>query len=211
MDVTDLLQQLSDAAAELVRRSLVLAAGGNVSLREGDKVYISPTGARLDALTPRTFAAVDVNTGEPLNAFRPSSELPMHLACYRARPDARAVIHCHPAHIIALASLGEPLPAMTADFLVYLNATSLPLIPYMTPGTKDLARAVEREMRSVPVVMLGNHGLIATGPNVARTLDRVLLAEESARVYLLARRFGEPRVLTQKDWDDLKRRYGRGK
>ena len=211
MDVTDALQQLSDAAAELVRRGLVLAAGGNVSLRVEDRVYISPTGARLDALNPKTFAVVDVNTREPLNEFKPSSELPMHLACYRARPEAKVVIHCHPAHIIALASLGQPLPAMTADFLVYLSATQLPVIPYITPGTEDLARAVEQEMRSVPVVMLGNHGLIATGPNVARTLDRVLLAEESARVYLLARQFGEPRVLTQKDWDDLKTRYGRGK
>lgn len=210
-DVTSLLQQLSDAAAELVRRGLVLAAGGNVSLRVEDRVYISPTGARLDALNPGEFALVDMHTREQLNDFKPSSELPMHLAGYRARPEARVVIHCHPAHIIALASLGDPLPAMTADFLVYLNATQLPVIPYITPGTEELAQAVEREMRSVPVVMLGNHGLIATGPTVTRTLDRVLLAEESARVYMLARQLGKPRVLTQEDWDKLKERYGRAK
>ncbi len=211
MDAYDVLDELSEAAAELVHRGLVLASGGNVSIRVGDTVYISPTGARLHALSPETFAQVDLHTGKRLNEFKPSSELPMHLACYRARPDAVAVIHCHPPHVTALASLGLTLPAMTADFFVYLDALYLPLVPYITPGTEALAQAVAEKLAQAPAVLLGNHGIIATGPSVKRTLDRVLLAEETARVYLLAKQHGEPRVLNEEDWRALREaHYGKG-
>ncbi len=212
MDILDRLQELSEAAAELVRRGLVLATGGNVSLRVGEHVYISPTGARLDALRPETFALVHMASGQRLNEHTPSSELPMHLACYRTRPETVAVIHCHPPHIIALASLGWTLPAMTADFLVYMDTLHLPLVPYITPGTENLAAAVAEKLQEAPVVLLGNHGIIATGPSVQRALDRVLLAEESARIYLLAKQHGQPRVLNEEDWHALREaHYGQKK
>ncbi|NPA90094.1 MAG: class II aldolase/adducin family protein [Chloroflexi bacterium] len=204
MDVTDILRELSDAAAELVRRGLVLASGGNVSFRQGDVVYISPTGSRLNALSPELFAQVAFPTGESLNAFKPSSELPMHLAAYQVREEARVIIHCHPPHLIALSALGWELPPMTADFFLYLNAERLPVVPYITPGTEELAHAVAEKLGEAPAVILGNHGILVTGPNVDKALTRVLLAEEMAYIYLTARQFGEPRVLTAADWHALK-------
>lgn len=205
VDTPDVLHDLCMAARELVARGLVHGRGGNVSLREGVIVYISPRGAALDALIPAAFVPVHLGTGKPLAAGTPSSELPMHLACYRARPEARAVIHCHPAHAIAVASLGQELPALTPDFLVYMAATRLPTIPYITPGSEELARAVEEALARAPVVLLGNHGLIAVGENVERALTRVLLAEETARIYLLARAAGVPRLLGESEWEELRK------
>lgn len=204
MPVND-LAALCEAARALVARGLVLGRGGNVSLREKGVVHISPRGAALDHLTPDAFVAVDLASGRVRGEGRPSSELPMHLACYRARADARVVIHCHPAHVIALASLGWGLPAMTPDFLVYMAATELPTVPYMTPGSEELAAAVADALARAPAVLLGNHGLVAVGEDVERALTRVLLAEETARIYLMARAAGYPRTLTSKDWANLKR------
>ncbi len=205
VDTLDTFHDLCAAARELVARGLVHGRGGNVSLRQGDIVHISPRGAALDALIPAAFVPVHLGTGEPLAAGTPSSELPMHLACYRARPEARAVIHCHPAHAIAVASLGEELPALTPDFLVYMAATRLPTVPYMRPGSEMLARAVEQALARAPVVLLGNHGLIAVGESVEQALTRVLLAEETARIYLLARAVGTPRVLGEDEWEELQK------
>lgn len=197
------LQALCEAARELVRRGLVSGKGGNVSLRAGHTMYISPRGALLNRLSPGAFVRVDIPSGEVIGEGTPSSEHPMHLACYRARADARAVIHCHPAHVIAVSALGRPLPAMTPDFLIHMRATELPVVPYITPGTQALAKAVEKHIEDVPVVLLGNHGLIAIGTTVEEALTRVLLAEETARIYMLARMVGQPRVLTHQDWEDL--------
>lgn len=203
------LVPLCEAARTLVEHGLVLARGGNVSMRDGDTVYITPRGAALDSLTPETFVPVNVRTGKSLGVEPPSTELPMHLACYRGRKDAKVVIHCHPAHAIAMSTLGIELPAITPEFLVYMGVTRLPTIAYMTPGTSTLAAAVSRRIREAPVVLLGNHGVIAVGENVERALTRVLLAEENARIYLLARAAGTPRVLGQEEWAQLqKARYG---
>ncbi len=201
--MSESLAALCEAARELVRRGLVLGSGGNVSLRADDTVYITPRGAALDRLHPDMFVPVHVETGAPRGDGTPSSELPMHVACYRSRADARVVIHCHPSHAIAVASLGLDLPALTPDFFVYIGATHVPTVPYITPGTQALADAVAKRLHAAPVVLLGNHGLIAVGERVEQTLTRVLLVEETARIYLLARRVGEPRILTHDDWADL--------
>ncbi len=199
------LDSLCDAARILVERGLVLARGGNVSLRDGDTAYITPRGAVLDSLTPEMFVPVNVRTGRTSGEETPSTELPMHLACYRAREEARVVIHCHPAHIIALSTLGIELTAVTPDFLVYMGVTRLPTIAYMTPGTSTLAATVARRMREAPAVVLGNHGIIVVGESVDKALTRVLIAEENARIYLLARAVGTPRVLTHEEWEQLKK------
>ncbi len=198
------LVAICEAARTLVARGLVLGRGGNVSVRSGTTVFISPRGAPLDHLTPEAMVAVRSEDGRPLAGQQPSSELPMHLACYRARPEAQAVIHCHPPHVIALSTLGETVPALTPDFFVYMETIVLPQIPYYTPGTDTLATAVAEALAVAPVAVLANHGLIAVGETAERALARVLLAEETARIYLLARAVGQPRTLGRPEWDALR-------
>ena len=201
--VHELVTAVCEAARELVAKGLVLGRGGNVSARDKATVYISPRGAALDQLTPEQLVPVRETDGRPLAGGRPSSELPMHLACYRARPEAQVVIHCHPPHTIALSTVGETIPALTPDFLVYMGVFRLPVVAYHTPGTEALASAVEQAMRAAPVAVLANHGLIAVGETPERALARVLLAEETARIYLLARALGRPRVLGEAEWRAL--------
>ncbi len=203
-EIRPLLAALCEAAATLVRRGLVLGRGGNVSARAGEWVYISPRGASLEHLQPDRLVPLDLTTGRVQGTGRPSSEWPMHVAAYRARPEARVVVHCHPPHVIAVASLGQRLPALTPDFLVYMEATSLPTVPYHTPGTSALAQAVEAALAEAPVVLLANHGLLAVGESVEQALTRVFLAEETARIYLLARQVGQPRTLGEAEWAALR-------
>ena len=99
-----MIDELIAASRELYDRKLIHAAGGNSSIRDGDFVWISQTGAELGKLTADKLVKVDLD-GTVLEGKAPSKEMNMHLAMYRARKDARAVVHVHPTYAIALSTL----------------------------------------------------------------------------------------------------------
>lgn len=198
------LREVCEAARQVAERGLVLGSGGNVSARVGDVVYISPSGAALHTLTPDHLVPVSWPQGIPLQEGCPSSELPMHLACYRARAEAQVVIHCHPPHAIALSTVADRVPALTPEFFIYMESAWLPVVAYRTPGTEALAEAVAQALQQAPVAVLANHGLVAVGQTAEQALRRALLAEETARMYLLAHLVGKPRVLDEAAWEGLR-------
>ena len=184
---TSRLNELIALGSELVKMGLVLGNGGNLSLRQGNKITITRSGARLDQLSPDDFAPVPLN--EPHHPAeqrpRPSIETPMHLAAYRTRAAARVVVHCHPVHAIAWAMQAETLPACTPDFVVYVGS-SVPVVPYLHPGSEPLAAAVSQALADSPALLLANHGVLVTGESVAQARLRTLLIDETAQICLLA-------------------------
>ena len=182
--------------AELVEMGLVLGNGGNLSLRQGDTVFITRSGASLDQLAPDDFLPVPLP--EPYHPSdqrpRPSIETPMHLAAYRAQPDARVVVHCHPVHAIAWAMQAETLPACTPDFVVYVGS-GIPVVPYLHPGSEPLAAAVSQALSEHPALLLANHGVLVTGESVVQARLRTLLIDETAHLCLLAAAAGKVRPL----------------
>ncbi len=190
------LDELIALGAELVDRGLVLGSGGNLSLRKGDTVYITRSGARLDQLQPDDFLPVllDKPYHHPDEHPRPSIETPMHLAAYRTRADTQVVVHCHPVHAIAWAMQAKSLPACTPDFVVYVGP-GIPVLPYRHPGSEPLAFAVTQALKENPAVILANHGVLVTGDSVAKTGLRTMLINETARICLLAAAAGNVRPL----------------
>jgi L-fuculose-phosphate aldolase len=184
---------LCSAAADLVKRGFVLGSGGNVSLRQDDVFYISPTGVRLDELSPASLVPVDLNSGRSISTGkgRPSSETPMHRAAYLARPEASCVVHTHSTYAIAYGYRHQYLPATTPDFLVYV-AREVPVCPYRTPSTPELGAIVGEGLQSSPAVLMRKHGILVTGEDVAKAFLRTLLIHEAARLALLAGDAFEP-------------------
>ncbi|MGH9875942.1 MAG: class II aldolase/adducin family protein, partial [Pyrinomonadaceae bacterium] len=101
-----LLEQLCEAAASFYERGYAFGATGNISIREGDEIRITPTGKALKGLSPPLLARLDL-AGNARNDNRPSKELPFHLAIYRARAEVGAIVHLHSTYAVALSCLDD--------------------------------------------------------------------------------------------------------
>jgi len=143
MMVSNLRVELAKFAQRVLEEKLATGAGGNISARLENMMLISPSGFSLEDVAPNQYVEVNILTGEVApDALRPSSEVLMHLACYRQRPDIRAVIHTHAPYTIALTSSGHNLKPMFADSIIYLGR-HVPHIDYITVTTPELAAEVE--------------------------------------------------------------------
>ncbi|AXG82159.1 class II aldolase/adducin family protein [Streptomyces paludis] len=211
---------MSDARAELVAAGAALSAAGlspgtsgNLSVRVGGRIYMTPTGARLEALDPEALAVLDADA--PLDAGHtagpaPSKEFPLHRAFYRRDPATRAVVHLHSAHAAACSCLPpwsrrSALAPLTPYFVMRVGQT--PLIPYAAPGDPEQARQLELLDFPFHAALLQNHGPITAGDTLARAVDAAVELEEVSRLTLLLKDTG-PRVLTTEEAGALARRYG---
>mgnify|MGYP000595622512 CR=1 FL=1 len=191
---------VADRCRAMLRAGLTTGSGGNISLRlPGEEMMcISPSGIpyeemRADDVTVCRFDGSVVD-GEGT----PSSERAMHAAVYRARRDAQAIVHTHSPYATTFACLREAIPA--THYLVGFAGTQVPVAPYATYGSEELARhAVATMGQSYNAVLLANHGLLA----LSSTLDRAFaIAEEIelvARVHYQARCIGSPVVLDEEE------------
>jgi ribulose-5-phosphate 4-epimerase/fuculose-1-phosphate aldolase len=152
----------------MYQREMVSSTGGNVSVRVGNAVHISPTGSVLAELTGEDLVRVDLESGENLPSQGvPSKELPFHLGIYRRRSDVGAVIHGHSPYAVVASTMLEPdaidaFPAYSAGYLS--RVTRLPLLAYYDSGSLQLADAVADAFAGgAKAVLLQNHGFIAVG------------------------------------------------
>lgn len=199
--MSDVLNQLIEAARQLSATGLVTGAGGNVSVRDGAGMWISPSGFAFADAVADDYPLVDVDSGEILQGDRrPSSEVLMHLYIYRQRPDVQAVIHTHPRMTISLSSAGHDLRPMFADYYVYLGQ-DVPHLDYVTVTTPELARAVEAHFvrPSVKGMVLRNHGAITIGASIKEAVYRTESIEEQATIQWQAQLVGDPVFLSDEE------------
>lgn len=167
-------------------RCLVGAAGGNISIRSGDKVLITAGGLSLRNISPKNIITLDcdANIIELPNGLKPSKETGMHLSIYKARPDIKCIIHVHPVYVTAYAVRKLPVPILTASSRLKLIET--PIVMYAEPGSAELAAAVgncaEKCERYVKVIILEAHGLISFAEDMDDCFNNAELAEESAKI-----------------------------
>ena len=190
--------ELTRYSARIVRRGLVVGPGGNTSARDGELMWISPSGYALDEIGADDWVAIDIGSGQVRRPEpRPSSESAMHLAIYRARPDVSAIVHTHPPTTIGVISAGlDEIPFMFPDQVALVG--TVPCIDYVVPCSQELADAVVETMRDreVNALLMQNHGLITIGHNLKEAYYRTEVIEDAARVYWIAASVGTPRVLS---------------
>jgi L-fuculose-phosphate aldolase len=179
---------------ELSRAGLVAGTAGNVSVRENDLLAVTPSGLSYAALTPE-LVGVHRLDGAPVEApLAPTSELPLHLAIYTARPEVAAVVHTHPPAATALSALVDEVPAV--HYYVAMFGGPVRVAPYATYGTEDLARNATAALRDRTACLMGNHGAIAVGPDLTTAHEKSLYLEWLCDVYLRASSAGTPRLLS---------------
>jgi L-fuculose-phosphate aldolase len=203
-------EQLVSYSNRLLADGLAVGSAGNISVRAGGGVLITPSGVPYPDLTPADICAVDM-TGALLGGTgEPSSETPMHLAVYAATP-ARAVVHTHSPEVVALSAVRDELPAI--HYAITSLGGPVRVARYTRFGSEDLAAAAVAALAGRNAAILGNHGAISYGASLAEAYDRALLLEWLARVHRLACSRGEPRILTAAELDEVaaemrRRRYG---
>lgn len=194
----ELRAAIVDCARRMVTDGLVIGTSGNVSARDGDKIIITPSGRRYDTLRPAELCVVGVD-GQPIDLpFRPSSELPMHLAAYR-QADAGAAVHTHSMFATAVASTCPALPAI--HYTIGLLGGPVRVVPYATFGSRELADGLRAALADRPVALLQNHGAVAVGQDLEQAYDRARLLEWLAELYYRSSRLGSPRVLSPAELD----------
>jgi L-fuculose-phosphate aldolase len=196
-------EELAAYGVKMVQAGLVAGAGGNLSAREGNIVWMKPSGVAMDDMTPDDLAGMDLALGKQIRGFRkPTSEVNMHLAIYRARPDVQAVLHSHSPWASGVISGGVELKPMFAEFVCDLGRTAT--IPYITPTTQTLADAVGKAALEADTIFMVNHGVVALGVTQKQAYYRCVVVEDAAKSLIAACVVGKPRFLTDTEQADLR-------
>jgi L-fuculose-phosphate aldolase len=184
---------------ELSRAGLVVGTAGNVSVRSGDLVAVSPSGLRYAELTPELVGVHRLDGTAVEAPLRPTSELPLHLAIYAARPEVGAIVHTHSPAATALSTLVDEIPSV--HYYVAMFGGPVIVAPYATYGTEELARNVVQALRDRTGCLMGNHGAVTVGPDLMSAHDKSGYLEWLCDVYLRASSAGSPRLLPAAEID----------
>ncbi|GGL30940.1 fuculose phosphate aldolase [Planomonospora parontospora subsp. antibiotica] len=194
MLLADQRRLLCEYGRRAAETGLVVGTAGNLSVRAGDLVAVTPSGVPLDRLEPEACPVVDIAGHLVEGALQPSSETPMHLAVY-ASGDAGAVVHTHSVFGAVVASTMTELPAI--HYTVLLLGGPVRVAEYATYGTPELAANVRAALAGGrKAALLASHGGVTLGDDLAGAFEATRLLEWLCEVYVRARAVGEPRVLT---------------
>ncbi|MFI7387710.1 class II aldolase/adducin family protein [Streptomyces sp. NPDC049813] len=198
-------QELVTTARRTVSDGLVVGTSGNVSVRVGDTVLVTPSGVPYDRLGPGDLLAVGLDGERRAGTLAPTSELPMHLALYR-HTDARAVVHTHAVHATAVSTLVTELPAV--HYMTAALGGLVRVAPYATYGTEELARNMLAALAGRSGCLLRNHGTVTHGPTLDAAYDRTAQLEWMCRLWLTAHSVPgrTPSLLTEEQLDTVAER-----
>jgi L-fuculose-phosphate aldolase len=203
--------ELARACRRVAGAGLVVGTAGNLSLRVGDHVVITPTGGVLGELAAGDMSVVDLD-GELVDGeLAPTSEVPLHLGVYRSQPLAGAVAHAHALASTAVSCVHDELPPI--HYTILQLGGAIRVAPYATFGSDELAANVARALDGRTAALMQNHGSVAYGGGIAEACDRLELLEWHAELYQRSVALGMPRVLSDQELEDvvlaaIAKRYG---
>jgi L-fuculose-phosphate aldolase len=183
---------------------LIAATDGNISVRlDGGAILTTPTMASKGRMSEDMLVVVDAEGGKLRREERnPSSELPMHLAIYRLRPDVKAVVHAHPPFGTGFAVANIPLDKPLLSEVI-LTLGCIPLTAYGTPSTHEMVDSLAPYIPHHDALLLANHGAVTYGPDLETAYGRMETLEHFAKITFIARLVGQPRELKAADIEKL--------
>ena len=187
-----------------MQAGLVVGSGGNLSARApgADECWVTAAGTWLDRLDRGSFVRIRTTDGAALDSdakAAPSSELALHLAMYRARPDVNAVVHLHPQTVLLLDAIGEPIRLVTTDHAFYLRRVAT--APFVPPGCPEVGTlAAEACADGTDCVVLSRHGCSVVADSVELAHKRAFYLEEAARLTYGALLLGRAVEPLPTDW-----------
>jgi L-fuculose-phosphate aldolase len=204
MRQAQLRQEIVRVCRMLHQKNYLTATDGNVSVRLGDQILLTPSGVNKGMLEEDQVITVDLEGRLLAGTGRPTSELRMHLLVYELRPEAGAVVHAHlpyaTACTLAGISLLEPiLPE------VVITLKGIPTAAYATPGTEEVPKAIRDFIQEFDAILLSRHGAMTVGRDVMDAYNKMEKLEHTARVVLAARLQGPVSPLSASEVEKLRR------
>ena len=194
-------QAVASASHHLAEKGLVIGTAGNISARgDGDLVAVTPTGADLATVTAEMITVIDLDGQMVDGELAPTSEVPLHTGIYKAT-NAKAVTHAHAMASTALSCCHDELPALHYSCLELGGVPRT--APYARFGSQELADHVVEALNGRNAAMMRNHGSVAYGSTMEQAIHRLELLEWLAELYWRASSMGTPKVLTDKDFEDI--------
>jgi L-fuculose-phosphate aldolase len=208
MQMHEIRRAIVAACLEMNRLGLNQGTSGNISVRCGEAMLVTPTATPYDRLAPEMLASMQLadEDGRFSGPKAPSSEWRFHRDIYRARPDVGAVVHCHATYATVLSMLRVNIPA--AHYMIAaFGGAEIKCTDYAPYGTAELSALVVEGLGPRHGVLLGSHGMIATGADLESAMWRAVELETLAKQYYLARAMGEPVVLSDAEIEALIPRF----
>lgn len=192
-------QQIVQITNELFAMGLLTATGGNISARAEDPetYWITPSQLYKGGLTEEDLVRIRPEGTVVEGAKVPSVEYQMHWRCYEARPDCAAAIHTHAPIATAFGICNLTFPPINTDAVFLADTVT---VPWLMPGSTELADAVGAAMRKTKGVILQNHGLMTAGPTLRKAATRAMNLEETAKIVLYTRQFGGTVSVLPPEW-----------
>jgi L-fuculose-phosphate aldolase len=186
-------EELAAACHRVAEEGLVIGTAGNLSIRSGDLVVLTPTGGVLGGLTPEMMSVVDFDGQVVDGELAPTSEIRLHLGIYR-QTTAQAVAHAHAQCSTAVACTKDELPAI--HYTILELGGPIRVAPYATFGSEELAANVTAAMKGRQAALMQNHGSVAHGPTIGKAVDSLMQLEWLAELYCRSLTIGEPRIVS---------------
>ncbi|MDH3658715.1 MAG: aldolase [Alphaproteobacteria bacterium] len=205
---TELREEMVELGRLLTGLGLSHGSTGNISVRLDDGWLLTPTNSRLGRLDPARIAKLD-DQGRHVDGDKPSKEAFLHRSVYEMRPGARAIVHLHSTHSVAVSCLdgvdeANCMPPLTAYYVMRVG--KLPIVPYFPPGDERLAAAVRQMAANHAAVLLANHGPVVAGKSLDSAAGAIEELEATAKLFLMLQDRAT-RPLAPADVAELERRF----
>ncbi len=196
-DSVEIRRSIIDACRRMAPMGISHGTSGNISVRQGERLLITPSGIPYDRMSQRDIVSMDFD-GNWQGELAPSSEWRFHLDLMKSREDVNAVVHGHSLHATSLAICGREIPAVHYMIAAAGGAT-IRCADYATFGTEVLSFNVLEAMRERNCCLLANHGMIAVGKNLGKAIWLASELENLAHQYIISLAIGNPRILSEEE------------
>jgi L-fuculose-phosphate aldolase len=190
-------QSVIDACLSMNALGINQGTSGNISLREGKGMLITPTSMPYDAMTPEDIIEMRLD-GKVVGNGRPSTEWRFHLAILRSRPEINAIVHAHPTYCTTLAIMERGIPAIHY-MIAAAGGDEIRCATYATFGTEELSVSAVEALKDRKACLLAHHGMIALGSDLPRAMWLAVEVETLARQYVNCLQLGKPTVLSSEE------------
>src|SRR5437763_4729857 len=198
-----LKQQIGEIGRRVYAKGFAAANDGNITVRLNDRqVLCTPTMVSKGFMKPEDICKVDYEGKQLAGTRKRTSEVLLHLAVYKHRPDVNAVVHCHPPYATAFAVAHEPIPkCILPEVEVFLG--EVPMADYETPGGQKFAETILPYVKECNTIILANHGTVSFGPNLENAYFNTEIIDAYCKILLLAKQLGPINYFSQQQTKEL--------
>lgn len=192
---------------KLITSNLTTGSGGNLSIfnRQAGYIAIKPTGVDYFEMRPEDVVVMDPEGNIVDGRLKPSSEVSLHLGLLKARPETNAVVHTHQVYATTLACLNWEIPAV--HYLVGFSGNKVPVAPYFTYGTPELAQAVVQSIGPYNACLMANHGIVTLGGTLSAAFNVAEELELVSRLYYQSMCIGKPQILSDQEMEVVSKKF----